>query len=248
MEKRIIIALLFSACLLPSHAQSDDFGVWTDIGVEQKLNSRWSVEGGAELRTRDNSKELDRWSLGADVNYKLTNWLKLSAGYMLIDDHRYNLNDKGTKYADFWGLRHRFNVSLTASQSFGDLSVSLRERWQYTYRPEMTVARYYVRTNSIKGYEEGEYADDHTYSGKGKNVWRNRLMLKYKLSRTIRPYVSAESSVASGLEKMRYGAGSEIRLDKHHSFDVKYIYQRYYDDDADEGNCHVLGVGYTYKF
>ena len=248
MEKRLIIAFLLASFFMPSHAQGDDFAVWTEANVEKKINSRWSVEGGAELRTRDNSKEIDRWSVGAEASYKFTDWLKFSAGYMLIDDHRYKLNDKGTKYADFWGLRHRVNVSLTASQSFGDLSVSLRERWQYTYRPEMTVARYWLDTNERKDRYEDEYADDHTYSGKGKSVWRNRLMLKYKLTRTFRPYANVESSVASGIEKMRYGVGTEIRLNKHHSLDAKYIYQRYYDDDADEANCHILGVGYTYKF
>ena len=248
MEKRLILSLLLAPFFLPSQAQGDDFGVWTDVNVEKKLTSRWSIEGGAELRTRDNSKELDRWSLGAEASYKVFDWLKLSAGYVFIDDHRYNLNDKGTKYADFWGVRHRFNASLTASQSFGDLSISLRERWQYTYRPEVTVSRYYAVSSAIKGYDADEYADEHTYSGKGKNVWRNRLMMKYKLSRMVRPYVQAESTMGCSLEKMRYGVGTEIRLNKHHSLDARYIFQRYYDDDADEANSHILGVGYTYKF
>ena len=248
MEKRLIIGLLLAAFTSSAHAQSDDFGVWSEANIEKKICSRWSLEGGAELRTRNNSKEIDRWSVGADASYKLTGWLKASAGYMLLDDHRYNLNDKGTKYADFWGVRHRFNVSLSASQTFGNLTVSLRERWQYTYRPEVTTARYYASTNKLKDYEKGDYADNHTYRGKSKNVWRNRLMLKYKVSKMIRPYASAESNVARSLEKIRYGLGTEIRLDKHHSLDVKYMYQKYYDEDADEGNSHILGVGYTYKF
>ena len=238
MEKRLIIALFLSAFAVTSHAQ-DDFGVWSEVNVEKKLTSRFSVEGGAELRTRDNSKEIERWSVGAEAGYKFTNWFKLSAGYVLLRDNNEKWNEDHDKLAEYWGTRHRFNTSLTGSVSFGDFDLSLRERWQYTYRPEVTVSRTNVNSGKVK---------DKTYNGKAKSVWRNRLVLKYKYNRTLRPYLSAESSVASGLEKMRYSVGTELRLNKHHSFDVKYLYQRYYDDDADEGNFHVLGVGYTYKF
>ena len=246
MERNIILtALALAITAAPLQAQSDDFGIWTEVNAEKKINSQWSACVGAEYRSRDNAGEADRWSFGADVSYKITDWLKASAGYTLLWDHNYKINSKATKYADYWGVRHRFNVSLTASHSFGRLSVSLRERWQYTYRPEKTVMRYYLNTTA--SHDAGEEDEEHTYSGKGKNVWRNRLMLKYKVSRMWRPYVSAESSVASGLEKMRYAAGTEIRLNKHNSLDLKYLFQKIYDDD-DEGDRHIIGIGYTYKF
>lgn len=243
---RIVTAVLMAAMSMPMLAQSDDFGLWGEMNVEKKLSKKWTVGGGLEYRSRDNVKTSDRISVGADVSYKLTDWLKASAGYSLLDDHRYKENNKGTKYADYWGLRHRFNVSLTASYSFGNLSVSLRERWQYTYRPEKTVQRYYLNTTAK--HDADEEADEHTYSGKGKNVLRNRLQLKYKVSPVWRPYANVEMYVAHGIDKMRYAAGTEIRLNKQHSFDVKYMFQRPYDDDDGEGNCHIVALGYTYKF
>ena len=30
--------------------------------------------------------------------------------------------------------------------------------------------------------------------------------------------------------------------------DVKYLYQHTYKDDDSEGNRHVIGIGYAYKF
>lgn len=240
---RIIVAVLMVAVSLPMSAQSDDFGMWGELNIEKKLSDKWSLGGGLEYRSRDNVKTTDRFSVGIDASYKITDWLKASAGYSLLDDHRYKENEKGTKYADYWGLRHRFNVSLTASHSFGKLNVSLRERWQYTYRPEKTVQRYYTSASS---HEAGEEADEHTYSGKGKNVWRNRLQLKYKLNTTWRPYANAEMYVANGIDKMRYAAGTEIRLNKNHSFDVKYMYQHPYGDDS-ESNRHIIAIGYTLK-
>ena len=221
-------------------AEGDDFGIWTEVDVEKKVTRNLSLVGGVEMRTRDNVKTVDRWSGSIGASYKLTDWLKASADYTFLYDNNEKWNDKQTKVANFWGTRHRFNVSLTGSVDFGNLSVSLRERWQYTYRPEKTVERTKVSSGKV---------EDKTYNGKGKNVWRNRLQLKYKVTSTWRPYVNGETYVAgSGLEKYRLAAGTEIRLSKKHSCDVKYLFQKSCSDDDDEGNRHILGVGYTFKF
>lgn len=243
MERGIRLFLVLAFVLLASvevKAEGDDFGIWTEVGVEKKITKKLSLEGGLELRTRDNVKTVDRWSGSLGASYKLTDWLKASADYTLLYDNNEKWNDKQTKVANYWGVRHRFNVALTGSVDFGNLSVSLRERWQYTYRPEKTVERTKVSNGNV---------EDKTYNGKGKNVWRNRLQLKYKVTSMWRPYVNGETYVAgSGLEKYRLSAGTEIRLSKKHSFDVKYMFQKSCSDDEDEGNRHILGVGYTFKF
>ena len=243
MERSVRACLVLAVMLLVSieiKAQGDDFGLWAEANVEKKVNRNLSVEGGLEMRSRDNVKTIDRWSASLGASYKLTDWLKASADYTFLYDNNEKWNDKQTKVANFWGVRHRFNVSLTGSVDFGNLSVSLRERWQYTYRPEKTVERTKVSNGKV---------EDKTYSGKGKNVWRNRLQLKYKITSMWRPYVNGETFVAgSGLEKYRLSAGTEIRLSKKHSFDVKYLFQKSCSDDDDEGNRHIVGVGYTFKF
>lgn len=243
MERSVRLALVLSALLLSSlgvRAEGDDFGIWTELNVEKKLTNRISLELFGENRSRNSHETVDRWSVGLGASYKLTNWLKASADYTYLYDHNEKWNDKQTKVANFWGSRHRVNVVLTGSVDFGNLSVSLRERWQYTYRPEKTVERTKVSNGKV---------EDKTYNGKGKNVWRNRLQLKYKLTSLWRPYVNGETFVAgSGLEKYRLSAGAEIRVSKKHSFDVKYLFQKSCSDDDDEGNRHILGVGYTFKF
>ena len=243
MERYVRLCLALAALLLTTaevRAEGDDFGIWTEAGVEKKISRNLSVEGGVELRTRNHVKTVDRWSGEIGASYKLTDWLKASAGYTLLYDNNEKWNDKQTKVANYWGVRHRFNVSLTGSVDFGNLSVSLRERWQYTYRPEKTVERTKVSNGKV---------EDKTYSGKGKNVWRNRLQLKYKVTSMWRPYVNGETFVAgSGLEKYRLAAGTEIRVSKKHSFDVKYLFQKSCSDDDEEGNRHILGFGYTFKF
>ena len=243
MERSIKSGLVLAALLLASaevRAEGDDFGIWTEANVEKKISRNLSVDGGVEMRTRDHVKTVDRWSGSIGASYKLTDWLKASAGYTLLYDNNEKWNDKQTKVANFWGTRHRFNVSLTGSVDFGNLSVSLRERWQYTYRPEKTVERTKVSNGKV---------EEKTYNGKGKNVWRNRLQLKYKVSSLWRPYINGETYVAgSGMDKYRLAAGTEIRLSKKHSFDLKYMFQKSCSDDEEEGNRHIIGVGYTFKF
>ena len=236
----MVALILIAQCSLLNAYAGDDFGIWGEVRAEKELGTRWDVGAEMTYRSRDNLKSSDRWGFGIDATYKIAPWLKASAGYVLLEDHNYKENNDGTIYADYWGTRHRFNVSLTSSATWKQFTFSLRERWQYTYRPEKTAQRYYTGT--------GDDAGEKVYSGKGKNVWRNRVQVKMKLSKVVRPYVNAESYVATSLEKMRYNVGTEIVLDKHNSFDVKYIYQHSCGQGDGEPDRHVIGIGYTYNF
>ena len=126
MERGIRFALVLSALLLTSvgvKAEGDDFGIWTEANVEKKVSRNLSIDAGVEMRTRDHVKTVDRWSGSIGASYKLTDWLKASADYTFLYDNNEKWNDKQTKVASFWGVRHRFNVSLTGSVDFGNLSV-----------------------------------------------------------------------------------------------------------------------------
>jgi len=202
-----------------------------------------------EMRTRDNVSTTSRWSVGVDANYKLLPWLKASAGYTFLYDNNekltYHTDGTINKEAHFWAPRHRFQVSLTADYDIGNFNLSLRERWQYTYRPEKTISERY-------DYDQEDYdGEQKTYSGKGKNVLRSRVQLEYKIPNcSLRPYISAEAYNAWSLQKMRYTIGTDWKINKQHSIGVFYRYQTVNkdDDDYDTGNMHILGIGYKLKF
>ena len=244
------LAVLFftlhsSLFTLPASAQSDDFGLDFSLEAQKKLNKKWSVSLGGELRTRDNTKTVDRWSVGVGADYKVAKWLKASAGYDLLIDNRdkstYKSNGDLNKLAEFWGVRHRLNVALTASQKLGDFKVSLRERWQYTYRPEKTIDRYDV--------DDEEY-ESKTYNGKAKHLLRSRLQVEYSVPKTsLSPYAHVEFFNGWSLEKTRYTAGMDYDLSKKHSLGLFYRYQVVRnDDDNDEPNIHLIGFTYKFKF
>ena len=249
MKSKVLYLLALLMLPLASAAQSDDFGVWTSVGVEKKINKKVSVGLEAELRTRDDVSELDRWSVGLDGQYKITKWLKVSAGYSLLNDNNRKITYKETngmpnKLAEYWGVRHRFNVSLTGSRKFGNLQVSLRERWQYTYRPSKTIDQRW-------DYDDEEFDNKpKTYNARGKNVLRSRLQLSYDIPNChVEPYASAEAFNSWSVEKMRYTAGADWKISKKHAVGIYYLYQSVHDDDDDnEPNRHVLGVEYKFKF
>lgn len=255
------IGLLLALMPLGAMAQGDDFGLDFSLEAQKKINKQWNIGLEAEYRTRDNTKTSDRWAFGLGVDYKVAKWLKASAGYTFLYDNNkkisyYDATDDAVldgdanegdpkKCAQYWAPRHRFNVSLTLDKKlFGDFKFSLRERWQYTYRPAHTVSgRWSYLDNACDGKEK-------TYSGKGKNVLRSRLQIEYdKKGLAVTPYINAELFNAWSLQKVRYHVGLDWKISRQHSLGAFYRYQYVRDDDDDnEPNTHLIGLGYKFKF
>ena len=238
--------LVLCAALYPTLSHADDAGLIASIEASHKFSKKLSVGLEAEFRSRNDFRTADRVGLGADISYKVLPWLKASAGYtLLIDNNREKITyqDDGVSYNNwrpsYWGLRHRFNVSLTASHKIRRVEVSLRERWQYTYRPAKTIDNF--------DFDEGEW-EDHEVRAKGKNVLRSRLQLEWDIPKCkFDPFASAELHTTRELEKTRFIVGVSHSLKKKHNFKLYYRYQLS-GSSIDEPNIHMLGMGYTYKF
>lgn len=105
-------------------AQSDDFTTWTKFKVNHKIDSRFSVSGDLELRTKEDMSRIDRWGLSVGGVYHAYSFLNLGAGY---ETHCWNPGDSD------WKLRHRYHISAVASFRYQWLKVSLRESFQQTF-------------------------------------------------------------------------------------------------------------------
>ena len=55
------------------HAQDNDFGLDFSVGAEKKIRRGMDFGLEAEARTQDNTRKIDRWSLGASFGVKLLN-------------------------------------------------------------------------------------------------------------------------------------------------------------------------------
>ena len=85
---------------------------------------------------------------------------------------------------------------------------------------------------------------------KSSHLLRSRFQMTYRIKRTpLTPFASAEAFHGEGgLQKMRYTVGSNISVAKQHNIKLYYRFQNVWDDDDEESNSHILGIGYTYKF
>ena len=66
----LIICALVLPLVVNAQDKSNDFGIWTSVGAEKKINKKLSVGVEAEFRTRNSSKTADRWSGSISANYK----------------------------------------------------------------------------------------------------------------------------------------------------------------------------------
>ena len=243
----LLLFLLCQSVFTPAQAQDNDFGMWYELGAEKKLSRKWTLGAEAEFRTRNNTRTADRLGVGISAEYKIIKGLKVSAGYTFLNDNRQESLDyksDGLRYnkwtPSYWAVRHRFNVSLTGSISWDRLSVSLRERWQYTYRPEASGKKY--------DFDEETWT---SIKGKGKNLLRSRLQLSYDIPHwKFDPHAGIEMFTDnSGITKMRYQVGVDYKIMKKHIFGLDYRFQSVNgDDDDNDLNSHLIGLSYKYKF
>lgn len=253
MKKYLIISLLIAILsATAAWASDDDAGLVVSATVEKKLNKKASIGFETEFRSRNNLRTADRVSLGVNGEYKLHKWLKLDAGYQFLVDNNeekitYNVDDDGEETISYnnwrpsyWGTRHRVFASVTGSYKIGRVSLSLRERWRYTYRPEHTTTRYDF---------DNEYWEDTQVKSKSSHVLRSRLKLNWDIPKCkIDPWISAELFNDWSLEKIRYSVGADYSLRKKHTFTVFYRYQDMRGAEDNEHNIHDIGLSYKFKF
>ena len=257
MKRLVCVIGAFFSLAQAVNAQNDDFGMWYELGAEKKLSSKWNAGVEAEFRTRNNSKTADRWSVGLNAEYKIIKGLKAAAGYTFLYDNnaeeltwKNSLPNKWTP--SYWGTRHRLFLQLSGSVNVGNFSFSLRERWQYTYRPEAADKKYNFKWDEDDN--DNDYISGYALEpikGKGRNVLRSRLQVNYDIPHSkFEPFANAEMFTDNdGIAKMRYQIGTDYKLKKRHIFSLTYRYQNVNSNDEDnETNVHLIGLGYKYKF
>ena len=194
MIKRTIIAALAAAAMLTASAQSDDFGYDISLAAETRLAKGLKLEVDAAMRTQDDAKKIDRYTVGAELSYRLIAAkkrqpvsLKVNGGFeYLWTNHLAEVTDKyydgeiEEYVGDFWGTnttehywrnRYRFNLGFTAGYQFNKRwSVSLKETVQYNHYCCATAEKTKYRPYGINGDDEWyekdpEYADEYAEAG-----------------------------------------------------------------------------------
>lgn len=172
MKTRILVifAIVLSAFGFPSlKAQTDvdldpEFGGRLSVSIDKKLARGLHISLEEEIRMDNNFGSFDRFHTTLGLSYKVNDYLKLGVGYAMINP--YSSSDGAFKSS-----RHRLMLDATGGLRFGDWRLSLRERFQATYRSG----------------DMNEYQNPRTAL-----TLKSRLKLSYKGLRRLEPYAYVE--------------------------------------------------------
>ncbi|MDR3194407.1 MAG: DUF2490 domain-containing protein [Tannerella sp.] len=205
------------------HAQQD-WGSSLTLEQSKKLFRKFEITLGEEFRLRDDFSTPDRIAGDLSVSYKPVQYLKAGVAYNPIC---FNHEKQG------WEMRHRYYAYASGSYTFERFTLSLRERFQSTYR--VGVEETAKRANP-------------------KQFLRSRLKLEYDVRKSgFEPYLSLEfykplnDPVDNRMNKIRYTAGTMYKINRRHALELFYRYTNFRDDDDTNGN-HMIGLGYAFRF
>ena len=253
----------------------DDFGVDISLGAEKELlpDLEISIEG--DLRTQQNSQRIERYVLGAELSYKFLNTkkfdMKVSGGFEYMWNQKLEeTNYKGTWEGDdldnqsikideynvnerYWRNRHRTSLGLSAEYS-------PNKRWSFQLK-ETVQYSHYCREDSINQLEyrydeddevDGDYKvkpDLKSVDPKDRVVLRSKFIVEYNVKGLpLNPFASIDYGCGLNYtaNKWKYSVGTDYTINKKHKFTLYYRFQT--EDDDDEPNGHMLGMGYKLKF
>lgn len=259
-------------------AQTDDFGLDFSLEAGKKIckGVDFSIEGNA--RTQDYTQTIERWGIGAAVGVKVYNTktfdVKASAKweYMWINnlaetkdkyDTQEHNTQEGTVYEDiyegynytkhFWRNRHRTSAAISATYTPNKRwKFSLKETLQYNHfcKSSKTTEKWRIEDPEDEASEW--YLKDterKSVRAKDRTVLRSKITAQYDTRRCpIDPYVSGEYGCGLNYHanKWKFEAGTDYKLNKTHKLNLFYRYLT--ENDDDEPNGHLVGIGYSIKF
>lgn len=270
---KLILGIAASFAVMPVLA-SDDFGIWSDVSVEKMFTKKFSVDFGVGMRAENKLKSITRWDYEVGMNYDPWKFLSFSLGYDYLHDRniaeRENKSietDKATgqSYQEYnmthgyWRGKHRVSVSATGSVDVGRFTISLREKYQYTHslavdsiKRDKWRLRNDPNGSGKKFLMPGSEQDYDSKGHKRTQYLRSRMEAEYNIRHCpVSPFASVEISNSLthrfALDKTRYSAGIDWKINKVNKLGVSYIYQNGTDDDSGNDNIHVLTLSYKFK-
>ena len=257
-------------------AQTDDFGLDFSLEAGKKIckGVDFAIEGNA--RTQDDTQKMERWGIGAGLGVKVYNTktfdVKASVKweYMWInnlaetkekyDVQEYNTPDgiiykdiyDGYNYTDhFWRNRHRTSAALSATYTPNKRwKFSLKETFQYNHfcQASKTTEKWRLEDEDDMNSLYLKEIEQKNVKAKDRTVLRSKITMQYDTKHCpIDPYLSGEygCGLNYSANKWKFEAGADYKLNKKNKINLFYRYQT--ENDDDEPNGHLLGIGYSIK-
>lgn len=264
------LALILSSMSTVQAGSEDDYALWTSLEATKKIDNKFKIGTEFEFRTSDYLKEVDRFSAGINLQYKITDWLKATAGHIFIfgyngSETKTHLDKDGSEDGynyehSYWEKRNRVYIALTGETKIGRVKLSLRERLQYTRTHAEIIDEDKHRFTKNTEYDEaaGDFVEKTTWLApvteketkkhKNNTVLRSRLTAKWDIKNCkINPFISTELYTRidkwRGIEKLRSRIGASYKIDKDNAIDIYYLFEKGWQKGS--SNTHAIGIGYS---
>ena len=274
----IAFATATTVATAQTDSKSDDFGVDISIGAEKEILPNLDLSVEANMRTQEHSGRIERYVIGGELGYKFLNTkkfdMKVSGGFEYMWNQKmeetkfkesvevidFNDPNLGTYLVDeynvnerYWRNRHRTSLGLSATYS-------PNKRWSFQLK-ETVQYNHYCREDSINQHEyrydedddfEGDYRvelDKKAVAPKDRFILRSKLTVEYNV-KDLPLNIFASVDYGCGLNytanKWKYTLGEEWSINKKHKLTCFFRFQT--EDDDDEPNGLMIGMGYKVKF
>ena len=215
--KRNCFFILFVFLMFQSHSTlwaMDGAGMAFKVSLSGKIYHKFSFLLEEDIRPKSNFKQAEWFLTTGEINYTFNRYLKAGVAYMLLN--QYKASEE---------LRNRYYVYASGKYPVGNFVLSLRERFQSTYK---------------------------TGAEHPKNYLRSMLTLSYKIGKSgFCPFAYTEvfndTRNKMRSDKIRFSTGSNYQLNPNNNLQLYYRYHIFNVDDP-VNYRHAIGICYTHRF
>ena len=219
MIKRFVIGLLAVASFQYASAQSDDFGYELSVAGEAKLYRGLKLELEGSMRTQDNAERMDRFVLGAGLSYRL---------YQSLDK---KFSVKASAGFDYLWTYRLAETEIKTDKYVLEAAIG-RTKWRFNDDDEL----YAKPDPTSKGHKD-------------QTILRSRLSASYDIKGyPIDIFASVEYGCGLNyhVNKWKFIGGYDFKINKKNKLSLYYRYNT--ENDDDEVNGHLVGLGYKIDF
>jgi hypothetical protein len=241
---RKVLLALFAAIPAAAFAQTTvdegfSFAARTTVEADAKLMSGLHLTAREEVRWYSDAEDILRFQTGVGVECRVLPFLKLGAGYELINRYKYDDDAK----ANVWRIRHRGHLSATGTWKTPFWQFGVKETLRLTHRPgEMNAWQDPRNALALKSkvsvkyrgwepvvpfvaFEVRNTLNDAAYSGvynpaatKNKDIYTNEVFLGY-----THAYIN----------RLRAQLGVTVAFSKHHELEFYLLGDYYREKEID---------------
>lgn len=224
--KLVVLNVILFTNLNYAQTEGDtDWASWNTIGVEYKLNKKWSFGLEEQFRLKENFSETDEFFTQLSADYELFHNFKLGAAMRYIRE-----NDNVGKVQGYEN-HFRFQVDANYKHEINDFTIGYRLRYQN--KNELGVS-----------YDEGDYVNQNVRFKTAVDYNIKNWRLDPKFSAEI--FNQFQEGEENGFNKYRFTFGTDYKIKDIGEIGVYYRFEKELNVDVPDTK-NILGLSFIYK-